>query len=99
MRALKLYEQLKQLVDEGKITEETEVIATGEYSYGLDVERCYMSDMAHLNEETVVTPPQNTLCLYVDSYLCESEDVGLANLWVDTQDYNRFNEGVASNED
>ena len=32
MKALKLYEELKQLVDEGKITKDTKVIATGEYN-------------------------------------------------------------------
>lgn len=92
MKALKLYEQLKRLVDEGKITEETEVIATGQYNYGLDIRRCYTADMAHLDGETVITSPKNTLCLYIDSYLCEIEDIGCCNLWVDTNDYNRFNE-------
>lgn len=90
MKALKLYEQLKQLVDEGKITEDTEVIATGQYHYGLDIRKCYTDNMAHLDEETVITPPIDTLCLYIDSYLCETEDIGCFNLWVDEDDYNRF---------
>ena len=92
MKALKLYEQLKQLVDEGKITEDTKVIATGEYNLGLDVCHCTMNKMAHLDEETIVTPPDDVLCLYVDSYLCETEDIGCSNLWVDEDDYNRFTE-------
>lgn len=92
MKALKLYEQLKQLVDEGKITVDTKVIATGEYNLGLDVCKCYTDDMAHLNGGTVITPPIDTLCLYVDSYLCETEDIGYSNLWVDTDDYNSFTE-------
>lgn len=92
MKALKLYEQLKQLVDDGRITDKTKVIAVGEYNLGLDVCHCTMNKMAHLEEETVVTPPDDVLCLYIDSYLCETEDVGCSNLWVDEDDYNHFNE-------
>ena len=92
MKALKLYEQLKQLVIEGKITENTKVIATGEYNLGLDVCNCTMNKMAHLDEETIITPPDDVLCLYVDSYLRETEDIGCSNLWVDEDDYNSFTE-------
>ena len=90
MKALKLYEQLKQLVDEGKITKDTKVIATGEYNLGLDVCHCTMNKMAHLDEETIITPPDDVLCLYLDSYLRETEDIGCSNLWVDEDDYNSF---------
>lgn len=90
MKALKLYEQLKQLVNEGKITENTKVIVTGEYKLGLDVCRCTMNKMAHLDEETIITPPDDVLCLYVDSYLCEIEDIGCSDLWVDEDNYNSF---------
>ena len=92
MKALKLYEQLKQLIDEGKITEDTKVIATGEYNLGLDVCHCTMNKMAHLDEETIITPPGDVLCLYEDSYLCEPEDIGCSKLWVDEEEYNRFTE-------
>lgn len=92
MKALKLYEQLKQLVDEGKITEGTEVIATGQYNLGLGVYHCTMNKMAPLNDDTVIAPPNDVLCLYVDSYLRETEDIGCSNLWVDEDDYNSFAE-------
>lgn len=92
MKALKLYEQLKQLVDEGKITKDTKVITTGEYNLGLDIYRCAMNKMAHLNDGTVVAPPNDVLCLYVDSYLRETEDIGFSDLWVDEDDYNSFTE-------
>ena len=100
MKALKLYEQLKQLVDEGKITEETEVIAVGEYNYGLDVGSCYTADMAHINGSKTITPPNNTLCLSVGTYLYEPVDVGYSNMWVGTEDYNSSNEhGEVNDED
>lgn len=90
MKALKLYEQLKQLVDDGKITKDTEAIAVGEYNLGLDICHCAINKMAHLDEETIVTPPDNVLCLNVDSYLCECEDIGCTDLWVDEDDYGSF---------
>ena len=51
-----------------------------------------MNKMAHLDEETIITPPDDVLCLYVDSYLRETEDIGCSNLWVDEDDYNSFTE-------
>lgn len=92
MKALKLYEQLKQLVDEGKITEDTKVIATGEYNLGLDVCHCTMNKMAHLDGKTIVAPPDDVLCLYTGAYLCETDYIGCFDLWVDEDDYNSFTE-------
>ena len=92
MKVLKLYEQLRQLVDEGKITEDTKVIATGEYNLGLDVCHCTMNKMAHLDGKTIVAPPDDVLCLYIGAYLCEPDYIGCFDLWVDEDDYNSFTE-------
>lgn len=92
MKAIKLYEQLKKLIDGKVIDENTEIIADGEYGYGIDINRIKVRTKAFLKGEETKIKPIPVVCLDIETYLFEHEDLGYSNMWIDKNDYNDFNE-------
>lgn len=90
MNVKQLLEKTNQLLQEGKIDLDTEVIYCGEYNYGDHLLNIYVDKMAEINEDEVISEPKDTLCFSVDSYVFESEDIGNCNMFVDQETYNDF---------
>lgn len=81
MKAIKLYEQLKKLIDDKVIDENTEIIANGEYGYGIDINRIKVRTKACLKGEETKIKPTPVVCLDINTYF------GYSNMWVDENDY------------
>lgn len=90
MNVKDLKERIFELERQGVICDTTEVVAIGEYCYGIDVDNVISLNMAHLDDEEVVSEPKTVLGVTVDSYLYEHEDMGNCNMWVDENDYKYF---------
>lgn len=86
MNIKKLKEIIKDLPDN------MIVIADGEYGYGTGIGNAYVSEKVFLDEEDA-SKPKDVLCMSIDSYIFESEDVGCATMYLDTNDAKEFLEG------
>lgn len=85
--------QLKELIDlalqDNSIGLESEVVVVGEYGYGIDTCNPYVDVMGFTNEDAQIKP-KPVLCIGVDEYVREPEDIGCSDTWLCTQDYKDF---------
>ena len=92
MKVKKLYEFLKNNLDSGAITEDTEVITVGEYDYGESLGKPYIADMSLIDESTIVKESQKVVAFGIGAYLYECEDVGYSRMWVNDKELQQLKE-------
>lgn len=92
MNLKELKEKIQELEKQGVIDDNTELVALGEYAYGISIDNVCADKLAHLDEDIVVSEPKTTLAFYVDSYLYECEDLGCCDMWIDTNTFKELKE-------
>ena len=86
MKAIELYEFLKENLDNKTIDPKTEVILIGEYDYGESVGKPYITNMNLIDGKEVVKEDTRVVAIGIDAYLYEHEDTGYSRMWVNNQD-------------
>lgn len=86
MKAIELYEFLKENLDNKTIDPKTEVILIGEYDYGESVGKPYVKTMNLIDGTEIVKEDTRVVAISVDAYLYEHEDTGYSRMWVNNQD-------------
>ena len=81
MNLKELKEKIQELEKQGVIDDNTELVALGEYAYGISIDNVCADKLAHIDEDVVVSEPKTTLAFYVDTYLHEHEDLGWLDMW------------------
>ena len=87
MKAIKLYEQLKKLIDDKVIDKNTEIITNGECNCGINIDKIKIRTKAYLEGSKIKIKPTHVVCLDVNTYLCEPDALGYDNMWVEEDDY------------
>lgn len=87
MKAIKLYEQLKKLIDDKVIDENTEVIANGECNCGININKIKVRTKAYLEGQKIKIKPTPVVCLDINTYLCNMEAWGYDDMWVDKDNW------------
>lgn len=98
MKVKKLKEELEKALKEGKVTEEDEVIAVGEYGYGMPVTSVTSYKVAETEEE-ILEENKDAFILHIPTYLYESEDVGYCRMYMDMNTLNEYRKYFESEED
>lgn len=87
MKAIKLYEQLKKLIDDKVIDKNTEIIANGNCNCGINIDKIKVRTKAYLEGPKIKIKPTPVVCLDINTYLCELEALGYDDMWVNEDDY------------
>ena len=88
MKAIELYEQLKKLIDNKAIDENTEIIANDECSCGINIDKIKVRTKAYLQGLEIKNKPTPVVCLDIDdTYSFEYEGLGCNNMWVKEDGY------------
>lgn len=80
---MKLKDLKEFIANHPELDDNTPVIIEGEYSYGMNVGKPYLSNMSYLEEQEVVYKNKDVVSIPCDTYLYESEDLGYCDMWVD----------------
>ena len=86
MKVNELYRYLEKAIKDGKISEDSEVIAVGEYSYGDSLGTLSIENMSLIDDEKVIKENVPVVALSINAYLHECEDLGCSRMWVTKQD-------------
>lgn len=78
--------ELKEAIN--NLPDDMEVITLGEYSYGKDIYGYEVKKMVYDDTEyDKEKQSQEVLCLKIDHYLVESEDIGYVDVWMNEKEY------------
>lgn len=78
MKVNELYRYLEKAIEDGKISEDSEVIAVGEYSYGDSLGTLSIENMSLIDEDKVIEENVPVVVL--------STDLGCSRTWVTKRD-------------
>lgn len=91
MKVKQLKEALEEALKQGKITEDSEVIAVGEYDLGMGV-LSVTTDIVAKTDEEILEENINAFVLNVPTYLYEIEDVGCCRMYMGMDTLDEFRE-------
>lgn len=98
MKVKELKEALEEALKQGKITEESEVIAVGEYDLGMGVLSATTDTVAETDED-ILEENIEAFVLNVPTYLYESEDVGYCRMFMGMDTLDEYREYFEEKED
>jgi hypothetical protein len=90
MKLKKLYDIVKDLVENKGFDLETPVIIVGEYNYGIDTGSIYSVKMSKVDGQDIICESKDVICISCDNYLRETEDLGYSDMWIDDNDLSEF---------
>ena len=91
MKVKELKEKLEKALKQGKITEDSEVIISGEYGLGMRVYSAYTDVVAETGEE-IIRENISAFVLNVPTYLREIEDVGCYHMFMSMDALDEYRE-------
>ena len=98
MKVKELKEQLEKALKQGKVTEDDEVIISGEYGFGM---RVYSADTEKVaeTEEEILRENIDAFVLNVSTYVYEREDVGYCRMFMPMDVLDEYREYFEDEED
>lgn len=94
-----LYDFVKEAVEVKGLSRDTDVIALGEYDYGMTLGKPRITEMSYLEERDIVKDTATVLAINLDTYLYECEDLGYAYMWVEPGEANSLKEEWAEEDE
>ena len=98
MKVKELKESLEKALKQGKVTEDDEVIISGEYGFGMQILSVTPEVVAETEEEILEENVQ-ALVLNVPTYVYESEDVGYCRMFMPMDVLDEYREYFEDKED
>lgn len=98
MKVKELKESLEKALKQGKVTEEDEVIISGEYGLGMRVDSVDTDKVAETDEE-ILREDIDAFVLNVPTYVYESEDVGYCRMFMPMDVLDEYREYFEDKED
>ena len=92
MLVKELLDKINKLLEQGKISLDSQAVASGNYNFGDDIFDVNVMKLAKLNFEDVDENLQNVLCLGIDNELYDTSSLGEAIMWVDEDSLGDFYE-------
>ena len=99
MKVKKLYEFIKESLETGRLTPDSDVIAIGEYDYGESVGSPRIATMNLVDGRDIVKENADVLAIDIDSYLYECEDLGYSRMWINNEDLQDLRDNDMLDED
>lgn len=98
MKVKELKESLEKALKQNRISEEDEVIISGEYGLGMRVNSAYIDKVAETDEE-ILRENIDAFVLNVPTYVYEIEDVGCCHMFMPMNDLDEYREFFEDEED
>ena len=98
MKVKELKEQLEKALKQGKVTEDDEVVISGEYGFGMRVSSADVDKVAETEEE-ILKENIDVFVLNVPTYVYESEDVGYCRMFMPMDVLDEYREYFEDEED
>jgi hypothetical protein len=100
MKVKELQEFIDEVIKDGRLDLNSDVIVVGEYDYGESLGKPYITNMSLIDEDSVIKENVQVLAMGIDAYLYESEDLGYSRMWINNQDLGQMREeGMLDEED
>lgn len=98
MKVKELKEELEKALKQGRVSEDDEVIISGEYGFGMRVSSADTDVVAETYEE-ILKENINAFVLNVPTYVYESEDVGYCRMFMPMDVLDEYREYFEDKED
>ena len=98
MKVKELKSALEKALKQGKVTEDDEVVISGEYGFGMRVSSADVDKVAETEEE-ILRENINVFVLNVPTYVYESEDVGYCRMFMPMDVLDEYREYFEDEED
>lgn len=98
MKVKQLKETLEEALKRGEVTEEDEVIISGEYGFGMRVFSANTDKVAETEEE-ILRENIDAFVLNVSTYVYEREDVGYCHMFMPMDVLDEYREYFEDKED
>ena len=98
MKVKELKEQLEKALKQNQISEDDEVIISGEYGFGMEVSSADTDKVAETDEK-ILKENIDVFVLNVPTYVYESEDVGYCRMFMPMDVLDEYREYFEDEED